>query len=169
MIPKTASAVAAPSPETKPASFPSKTARRMHMTPTGPTGTSMTIPTTMPFTKNTKSIRTDPRAAARGQSPERGGSAQPEIRPVQEPIGRAMLVAKLTELVDDRHRGCVSLRIYVDRRRQAGDGRLAGSAGARGQHRFLLRVYAAIQRSSGAVAALPRPRARRARRAVERF
>src|ERR1700730_12285950 len=64
MIPKTASAVAAPSPETKPASLPSKTVRRMHMTPTGPTGTAMTMPTTMPFRKNTKSIWTDPRTAA---------------------------------------------------------------------------------------------------------
>src|SRR5439155_8748715 len=144
MTPKTASAVAAPSPDTKPASLPSKTVRRMHMTPTGPTGTAMTMPTAMPFRKNTKSIWTDPRTADR-QSPERGGNAQPEIRPLQEPTGRAMLLPKLAGGVDGCHRGCISLRIYVDRRRQAGAGGLAGAAGSRGQHRFLLRVHAAIQ------------------------
>src|ERR1700738_4684235 len=64
MIPKTASAVAAPSPDTKPASFPSKTVRRMHMIPTGSTGTAMTMPPTMPFRQNTTSIWTDPGTAA---------------------------------------------------------------------------------------------------------
>src|SRR4029077_12258993 len=122
-----------------------------------------------PLTKNTKSIWTtlEPH---RGQSPERGETAQPEIRRLQEPAGRAMLHPRnWQEVADDCPRGCVSIRVYVDRRRQAGDGGLAGATGSRGEHRFLLRVHPAIQRSSGAVAALPRARARRARGTVERF
>src|SRR5205823_13626740 len=55
MSPKSASAVAAPSPEMKPARLPSKIVRRTHMTPTGPTGTAITMPTAMPFSRNTKS------------------------------------------------------------------------------------------------------------------
>src|SRR6516165_7040454 len=61
MIPKTASAVAAPSPETKPTSLPSKMVRRTHMIPTGPTGTAITSPTRMPFRKNANSICARPR------------------------------------------------------------------------------------------------------------
>src|SRR5262249_43898046 len=43
------------------------------------------------------------------------------------------------------------------------------STGARRQHRLVLWIYAAIQRSRGALAALPSSRSCRARRAVERF
>src|ERR1700756_4146538 len=56
MNPKIASAVAAPTPDAKPASLLAKIVRRTHMTPTGPTGTAMTIPIAMPFSKKTKSI-----------------------------------------------------------------------------------------------------------------
>src|SRR6516165_10593795 len=94
MIPKTASAVAAPSPDTKPASLPSKIVRRTHITPTGPTGTAITIPTTMPFKKNAKSNSTGSPQLP-GQSPGRAEGAQPETRPLQQPRDGAMLFAKL--------------------------------------------------------------------------
>src|SRR5271154_1630563 len=54
--PNSASAVAAPNPDTSPDSWPSKIVRRRHRMPTGPTGTAITTPTTMPFTRNSKSI-----------------------------------------------------------------------------------------------------------------
>src|SRR5271154_3297639 len=54
--PKRASAVAAPSPDTNPASRPSKIVRRRHRMPTGPTGTAIMAPITMPFRKNTNGI-----------------------------------------------------------------------------------------------------------------
>src|SRR5271167_539594 len=56
MAPNSESAVAAPSPDTNPDNRPSKIVRCKHRMPTGPTGTAITAPTTMPFKKNTKSI-----------------------------------------------------------------------------------------------------------------
>src|ERR1700758_1889518 len=94
MNPNIASAVPAPSPETKPASLPSKIVRRTHMTPTGPTGTAMTTPTTMPFKKNAKSNSTGSPQQPR-QSPGTGEGAQSEIQPLQQPPGGAMLFRKL--------------------------------------------------------------------------
>ena len=61
------------------------------------------------------------------------------------------------------------VRVRFDRRRGAAARRLARPAGAGGQHRLVLRIHPAIPRSRSAVAALSRPRARRARRAVQRF
>ena len=44
MLPYTASAVAAPSPESRPAARPWASVRRMHSTPMGPTGAAMAKP-----------------------------------------------------------------------------------------------------------------------------
>jgi hypothetical protein len=49
--PKTASAVAAPSPETKPEIFPSLKVRCIHNNPIGPTGVATKNPTTRPLKK----------------------------------------------------------------------------------------------------------------------
>ncbi len=57
MMPNTASALAAPSPEKNPAALPWMKVRRTHSTPTGPTGTAMMMPTSAPFSKNHNSIR----------------------------------------------------------------------------------------------------------------
>ncbi|MBN1391854.1 MAG: hypothetical protein JW947_03515 [Sedimentisphaerales bacterium] len=49
--PYIASAVAEPSPETRPLSLPSLKVRCMHSSPTGPTGVATRKPTTRPFKK----------------------------------------------------------------------------------------------------------------------
>src|SRR6516165_1769461 len=110
MTPKTASAVAAPRPDTKPESLPSRIVRRTHITPTGPTGTAMTTPTTTPFRKNAKSIGSGFQVAIRRRD---GGEAQFQLRRLQHSAERAMLSANLGEIVDDCHRGCLSVRIYI--------------------------------------------------------
>src|SRR5579884_1579260 len=152
MMPKAASPVAAPRPDRKPAIWPENTVRRMHSTPTGPTGMAMTMPTTSPFSRKPTSIRNRPPRksprASLGEAHRRRNPKSTACTGGQNPLlWRANQKRDAEETHDggERSRQRAQIRVrFAGRRPPAAAVGVARPAGAGGQYGLVLRLYSAI-------------------------